>query len=136
MVGRNDEDEISIVGRDMMPDYAALFDRWAPRAGLQLNDDAGAGAGRSDNASLWLAGVPTVSLFSGTHEDYHEPSDTADKIVPGKVQAVARLSFLVAHEIATGAVTPEALRVPDGPWKPIAPESRIAGRGGNGGGGQ
>jgi len=125
MVGRNDEGEISLVGRDMMPDFAAIFDRFAARSGLTLNDDAGAGAGRSDNASLWLGGVPTMSLFSGTHEDYHEPSDTAGKIVPGKVQAVARLAFLVAHEIATGATTPEALKIPDGPWDPIAPESRI-----------
>jgi hypothetical protein len=126
MVGRNDEGEISIVGRDIMPDFAGVFDRWAQVAGLELNDDAGAGAGRSDNASLWLAGIPTISLFSGTHEDYHRPSDTADKIVPGKVEAVARLSFLVAHEIAGGETTPKALEVPDGPWEPIAPESRIA----------
>jgi len=125
MVGRNKAGEISIVGRDLMPDFAAIFDRWAPAAGLALNDDAGAGAGRSDNASLWLGGVPTVSLFSGTHEDYHRPTDTVDKIVPAKVQAAARLTFLVAHEIAEGGATPKPLAVPAGPWKPIAPASRL-----------
>jgi hypothetical protein len=125
MVGRNDEGEISIVGRDMMPELAGIFDRYAGEVGLTLNDDAGAGAGRSDNASLWLGGIPTVSLFSGTHEDYHEPSDTADKIVPGKVRAVARLAFLVAWEIAADRTVPPELKVPAGPWKPIAPDSRI-----------
>ncbi len=126
MVGRNKADEISIVGRDLMPDFAAVFDRWAPRADLTLNDDAGAGAGRSDNASLWLGGIPTMSLFSGMHEDYHEPTDTTDKIVPAKVENAARLAFLVAHEIAQGGTTPRPLAVPAGPWTPIAPASRIA----------
>jgi hypothetical protein len=100
---------------------------------LKLNDDAGAGAGRSDNASLWLAGIPTASLFSGTHEDYHEPSDTASKIVPGKVERAARLSFLVLDAIASGESTPEPLRVPAGPWDPVAPASRIGGRESRGG---
>lgn len=121
MVGRNKESEMSIVGRAEMPDFAALFDRFAHTVGFSLNDDAGAGAGRSDNGSLWLGGVPTLSLFSGTHEDYHEPEDTADKVVPGKVEKTARLVFLVAHEVAEGRMTPARLDVPTGPWKPIAP---------------
>ena len=125
MVGRNDEDEISIVGRTETPDLVALFDRYAGEVGLTLNDDAGAGASRSDNASLWMAGIPTISLFSGTHEDYHEPSDTASKIIGSKVERAARLSFLVMSAIAGGDVTPEPLMVPAGPWDPVAPPSRI-----------
>ena len=125
MVGRNKESEISVVGRTETPDLVQLFDRYAGVVGLTLNDDAGAGAGRSDNASLWLAGIPTAGLFSGTHEDYHRPSDTASKIVGAKVERAARLTFLVMHAVASGAATPEALKVPDGPWDPIAPASRI-----------
>ena len=89
--------------------------------GIALNDDAGAGAGRSDNGSLWLAGVPTASLFSGTHEDYHQPEDTWDKVLPEKIAKAARLSFLVAYEVASGRTTPKRLDVPTGPWKPLAP---------------
>jgi len=122
MVGRNKENEISVVGRTESPDFAALFDRFAPAVGFALNDDAGAGASRSDNGMLWLGGVPTVSLFSGTHEDYHQPEDTADKVLPGKVEKAARLSFLVALEVAEGRMTPAPLDVPTGPWKPIAPK--------------
>ncbi len=125
MIGRNDEDKISVVGRNETPDLVGLFDRFAGEVELTLNDDAGAGASRSDNASLWLAGVPTAGLFSGTHDDYHQPSDTADKVVPGKVERVTRLAFLVMNAVASGAVTPESLEVPAGPWKPIAPESRL-----------
>ena len=129
MVGRNEADEMSVVGRTETPDLVEIFDRFAPATSLTLNDDAGAGASRSDNASLWLAGVPTASLFSGTHDDYHQPGDTAGKIVPGKVEAAARLTFLVANEMVQGRVTPEALKVPRGPWEPVAPESRLVDRG-------
>ena len=121
MVGRNKEGEISVVGRTETPDLVALFDRFAPQVGIALNDDAGAGAGRSDNGSLWLGGVPTASLFSGTHEDYHQPEDTWDKVLPEKIARAARLSFLVAYEVASGKVTPKRLDVPTGPWQPLAP---------------
>jgi Predicted aminopeptidases len=121
MVGRNKEGEISVVGRSETPDLVALFDRFASQVGFALNDDAGAGAGRSDNGSLWLGGVPTASLFSGTHEDYHEPEDTWDKVLPEKIAKAARLSFLVAYEVASGKSTPKRLDVPAGPWKALAP---------------
>lgn len=124
MVGRNEEKEMSVVGRTETPDLVELFDRFGPDVELELNDDAGAGASRSDNASLWLAGIPTASLFSGTHDDYHEPGDTAGKVVPGKVERAARLTFLVVNEIASGRQTPKALAVPAGPWTPVAPASR------------
>ena len=122
MVGRNKEGEMSVVGRTETPDLTALFDRFAPEVSFALNDDAGAGASRSDNGSLWLGGIPTASLFSGTHEDYHRPGDTADKVLPGKVEKAARLAFLVSAEVASGRTTPAPLDVPAGPWKSIAPK--------------
>ncbi|HZM16112.1 MAG TPA: M28 family peptidase [Candidatus Krumholzibacteria bacterium] len=122
MLGRNKEGEMSVVGRTETPELTALFDRFASEVGFALNDDAGAGASRSDNGSLWLGGIPTASLFSGTHEDYHEPGDTADKVLPGKVEKAARLAFLVSAEVASGRSTPAPLDVPAGAWKAIAPK--------------
>ncbi len=123
MVGRNKEVEMSVVGRAEVPDLVEIFDRFAPTIGLSLNDDASAGATRSDNGSLWLGGIPTASLFSGIHEDYHQPEDTAVKVIPGKIERAAQLAFLVAYEIASGRSTPARLSVPMGPWNPIAPVS-------------
>lgn len=34
----------------------------------------------TDATSFTLAGVPILSAFTGVHEDYHRPSDTADKL--------------------------------------------------------
>ena len=44
---------------------------------LQLNDD---GYGPSDHSSFYGKNIPVLFLFTGTHLDYHKPSDTADKI--------------------------------------------------------
>jgi aminopeptidase YwaD len=38
------------------------------------------GVGPSDHTSFYHAGVPVLFFFTGTHRDYHKPSDDADKI--------------------------------------------------------
>jgi hypothetical protein len=44
---------------------------------LSLNED---GYGPSDHSSFYAKQVPVLFFWTGTHEDYHKPSDTADKI--------------------------------------------------------
>lgn len=48
-----------------------------PRFALQLNED---GFGPSDHSSFYGKKIPVLFFFTGTHDDYHKPSDTADKI--------------------------------------------------------
>lgn len=38
------------------------------------------GLGPSDHASFYLRDIPVLHFFTGQHEDYHKPSDDADKI--------------------------------------------------------
>ncbi len=38
------------------------------------------GVGPSDQTSFYLENIPAIHFFSGTHEDYHKPSDDEDKI--------------------------------------------------------
>ena len=44
---------------------------------LNLNED---GFGPSDHSSFYAKQIPVLFFWTGTHEDYHKPSDTADKI--------------------------------------------------------
>ncbi|HST52403.1 MAG TPA: M20/M25/M40 family metallo-hydrolase [Pyrinomonadaceae bacterium] len=44
---------------------------------LRLNED---GYGPSDHSSFYSKKIPVLFFFTGAHEDYHKPSDTADKI--------------------------------------------------------
>jgi hypothetical protein len=44
----------------------------------------------SDQVSFIAAGIPAIQLFSGPHQDYHKPEDTADKIdIEGLVKVAA-----------------------------------------------
>ena len=44
---------------------------------LALNED---GFGPSDHSSFYSKQIPVLFLFTGTHTDYHKPSDTFEKI--------------------------------------------------------
>jgi hypothetical protein len=44
---------------------------------LQLNED---GLGPSDHSSFYLKQIPVLFFFTGSHADYHKPTDTAEKI--------------------------------------------------------
>ena len=44
---------------------------------LTLNED---GYGPSDHSSFYAKQVPVLFFWTGTHNDYHKPSDTAEKI--------------------------------------------------------
>src|SRR5262249_49964495 len=61
----------------------------------------------SDHASFYRQKVPVMFLWNETHEDYHRPSDTADRInVPGMRRITDLGEELVAH-FATAAERPE-----------------------------
>ncbi len=48
-----------------------------PDFDLTLNED---GYGPSDHSSFYAKQIPVLFFWTGTHNDYHKPSDTADKI--------------------------------------------------------
>lgn len=60
---------------------------------LTLNED---GYGPSDHSSFYSKQIPVLFFFTGSHEDYHKPSDTADKI---NYEGQARIIAFVARMI-------------------------------------
>jgi hypothetical protein len=55
---------------------------------------------RSDHYNFAERGIPAIFFFSGVHEDYHQPSDTPDKINYQKAEITARLVFHTCWELA------------------------------------
>jgi Zn-dependent M28 family amino/carboxypeptidase len=55
---------------------------------------------RSDHWHFAKNNIPVIFYFSGTHEDYHMPSDTPDKIRYDLLTQRSRLIFHTAWEIA------------------------------------
>jgi Zn-dependent M28 family amino/carboxypeptidase len=76
---------VSANGRPIMSvDPKGAFD-------LTLNDD---GYGPSDHSSFYSKQIPVLFFWTGTHNDYHKPSDTFDKI---NYNDEARILSMVAH---------------------------------------
>jgi Zn-dependent M28 family amino/carboxypeptidase len=55
---------------------------------------------RSDHYNYARKGIPIIFFFDGTHEDYHRPGDTADKIDYEKMEKVTRTIYMTAWEVA------------------------------------
>ncbi|MEM9362608.1 MAG: M28 family peptidase [Bacteroidota bacterium] len=55
---------------------------------------------RSDHYNFAKNNIPIIFYFNGTHEDYHQPGDTPDKINYDLLESRTRLVFYTAWEVA------------------------------------
>jgi hypothetical protein len=77
---------------------------------------------RSDHYNFSKNGIPVMFLCNGEHEDYHKPTDTADKIDPDKIARSAKLAFHLGYEVAMDDKRPHDI-APEPPPE-SKPESR------------
>lgn len=61
---------------------------------------------RSDHWNFGRLGVPFVFFFTGVHEDYHQPTDTANKIDYEKYHRVVQLIFASTVKTANIEIRP------------------------------
>jgi len=101
MIGRNDVDQMSLVGRYQYPKLYKIIDA-ANRetVNFDLNFAVEEFIRQSDHFPFMRADIPTVFFNSGMHETLHRPEDTADRIIPEKAQKVTQLVFLSLWKIA------------------------------------
>ena len=125
MVGRLDGRHLQVGGVDTGGSFRGLVGAAAKEVGLDV-DLGPAGSGPSDHTRFHDAGVPVLFFHSGSHADYHRPSDTADKIDAAGMARIADLGRLVVTRIA-GGPRPVFASVPGG-----AARGRAAGRPGGG----
>ena len=55
---------------------------------------------RSDHFNFARKGIPIAFFFSGTHQDYHRPTDTVDKIKFGKMADTVKLIYMTGWKVA------------------------------------
>lgn len=61
---------------------------------------------RSDHYNFAKNNIPVIFYFNGVHEDYHQPTDTADKINYPMLAKRAQLIFATAWELANAESRP------------------------------
>lgn len=105
LIGRNWADSVIVTGPEMStlgetlrrvtaghPDLrmAPVADRW-PEERIFY---------RSDHYNLALAGVPVLFFTSGTHTDYHQPTDVIGRIDAEKASRLVRFVFHIGAAVA------------------------------------
>ncbi|WP_339728997.1 M20/M25/M40 family metallo-hydrolase [uncultured Gimesia sp.] len=98
MVGRLTDDKLTVFGTGTAPRWNKLVEETGKAYDLKLSLKP-EGFGPSDHSSFYGKEIPVLHLFTGTHSDYHRPSDDWDKInIPGMKRIIG---FLEEITIAT-----------------------------------
>lgn len=124
MVGRlNEEKNLIVYGTGTSTLWKTLLDSLNTPFGFKLtkNDE---GYGPSDHSSFYGKNIPVLFFFTGTHEDYHRPSDDVEKInFPGEESVLLYVAG-ITEAIAGMQVKPDYVNVPrkggeksSGGWK-------------------
>ena len=125
MVGRNWRDTIVAIGKEHS-DLGATLNRVAsdhPELNMRPIDDLWPQENfyfRSDHYNFAKKGVPILFFFNGTHEDYHRPGDSPDKIDAEKEARIAQLIFYLGLEVANTAARPK--------WNPDSYKRIVSGQ--------
>jgi len=112
MVGRNWRDTIAVIGKEHS-DLGATLNRVSaahPELRMRAIDDIWPQENfyfRSDHYNFARKGVPILFFFNGTHDDYHEVSDSPDKIDAEKEARIVKLVFYLGLDIANASQRPK-----------------------------
>jgi len=112
MIGRNWPDTIVAIGKEHS-DLGATLERVVsrhPELRMAAIDDRWPEENfyfRSDHFNFARKGVPILFFFNGVHPDYHQVSDSPDKIDSEKLSRIAQLVFYLGQEIANAPERPK-----------------------------
>ena len=90
MIGRyNPEVGLSVIGFGTAKEWPIIFDQIP--VSLQYNKKYG-GKGGSDQTYFYLAGKPVLFFHTEGHEDYHKPTDDAEKVNYTDLKKIVQLT--------------------------------------------
>ncbi len=124
MVGRLRDDRLSVLGGDSAEEWDDLVGPLCDRYGFECSI-GGDGFGSSDQSAFFAADIPVLHFFTGTHSEYHKPSDDADLI---NAEGAVRVAWLVSDVAGSVANRPGELtlvKTSDGPQRRMALKARL-----------
>lgn len=109
MIGRLKDSSLIVYGTGTSSNWKNLLnDKNSFGFKLTFNDD---GFGPSDHSSFYGKKIPVLFFFTGTHTDYHKPSDDFDKINAEGQEKILKYIYSVSNEIINADVKPNYLAV-------------------------
>jgi len=111
-IAADTSNEVNIIGTRYSPDYRAAVVRSNELVGLHLNykwdDDTVLNVlFRSDQYPMLLHDIPAIWWFTGFHPDYHQVTDSPDKINYAKMEKIVRLAYATGFDFGDSANPPK-----------------------------
>jgi membrane-associated protease RseP (regulator of RpoE activity) len=113
MVGRLRDNRITVFGAHSAKELSAIVLEAAQKLGLKINESDS--VGRSDNMSFYNRRIPALHFFTGSHPDYHRPSDTWEKL---NIEGMVKITDLVSEVVQRVASVKEPLNFVSLPSRP------------------
>lgn len=110
MVGRLTENKLTLQGIGSSLVWRRLIEKRNVAAGfnMTLQDDPYL---PTDVTALYPKGIPVIHFFTGSHEDYHRPTDTADKINYDGMDRIAEFAHALISDLLTAPSRPDYVKV-------------------------
>jgi len=110
-ISADTSNELGLIGTHYSPDYRKVVEQANEMVGLKLTykwdrDAATQILFRSDQYPFLQNNVPAVWWFTGFHPDYHEVTDTVEKINFEKMTKILKLAYLAGLAFADAAEPP------------------------------
>lgn len=120
MVGRlNEEKNLTVIGSGTSSIWKNILNE-KNKYDFKLSLSDG-GSGGSDHQAFTNKNIPVLFFFTGTHNDYHKPSDDVDKINFSGEENVLNYVFDIAHDVQKLSSKPDYVKV-------VEPAQRPSGR--------
>ncbi|HLF14783.1 MAG TPA: M28 family peptidase [Bacteroidota bacterium] len=122
MIGRLTDKKVAVGGVGTSPGFDSLLNALNRDSlfSLSLKPD---GYGPSDHASFYAKDIPVLFFFTNTHNDYHKPSDTWEKInyegEAGLVVYILRIVRELDRTSQAPAFVKVASQMPQGDRRPM-----------------
>ena len=105
MIGRSSDGGVQVSGVGSSKMFKDLVTKDTADSKLKVHLGS-AGDGPSDHASFFRKNIPVLFFFTGTHADYHRPTDTWEKINAPVAAETAELASKILFDLANRADRP------------------------------
>lgn len=110
MVGRMQDNKLTVQATGTSPTWGRLIEQANIAAGFDVLVQPDPYQ-PTDVASFNQAGVPCLNFFTGTHVDYHKPSDTVDKIAFDDLDRIVAFATTLTRRVGDTVEPPAFTKV-------------------------
>ncbi|MCZ6777027.1 MAG: M20/M25/M40 family metallo-hydrolase [Ignavibacteria bacterium] len=110
MIGRLENRSLTVYGTGTSPDWNGLLDKYNVDSMFTL-ERVEDGFGPSDHSQFYAKDIPVLFFFTGTHSDYHKPSDDWEKLDYLSEEKIVCYIYDIAKDINVQTEKPVFVKV-------------------------